>query len=97
MNGSEATASTKPEGVGQARAVDEKSMAVISLFALSDVDAFCAFLRAVHVRVDDVTSDTVKATIVGAPSELHERRELAGYVATWNALNPGRQATLVDA
>jgi len=71
-------------------------MAVISLLDLSDVADFCAFLHAVHVRVDDVARARVKATIVNAPSELHERRELAGYVSTWNALNPGRQATLLD-
>ena len=70
-------------------------MALISLLDDSDLDDFCAFFRAVHVHVAAGTPSTVHASIPGAPSELHERRELAGYVATWNALNPGRQATLV--
>jgi hypothetical protein len=32
--------------------------------------------------------------VPGANSELHELRELSGYVVTWNALHPGQVATL---
>jgi hypothetical protein len=38
----------------------------------------------------------VHAHVPNASSELHERRELKGYVVTWNALNPGRTATVID-
>ena len=71
-------------------------MGLIALTAAGDVTDFCAFLRTVHVRVDEVDGVQVRATIPGSPSELHERRELSGYVATWNALNPGRDAQIVD-
>lgn len=59
-----------------------------------DMDAFRAFLRVVHVAVVDVDETTVGASIPGAQTELHERRELTGYVVTWNALHPGQTATL---
>jgi hypothetical protein len=53
-----------------------------------DIDRFCDFLRAVQVRVDAVDELIVTASLPGAPSDLHERREIDGYVRTWNALNP---------
>jgi hypothetical protein len=60
-------------------------------------DALRHFLRAVHVdarRTGDPS--LVAATVPGAPTPTHERRELQGYLATWNALNPGKDASLVD-
>jgi hypothetical protein len=66
----------------------------ISLHCQADADDFCAFLRAVHVAVLNAEGTTVTASVPGANSELHERRELSGYVVTWNALHPGRAATL---
>jgi hypothetical protein len=66
----------------------------ISLRSKADTDAFCAFLRAVHVAVVATEGRTVTATVPGANSALHERRELNGYVVTWNALHPGQAATL---
>lgn len=53
-----------------------------------DVHRFCDFLRAVHVRIDGIDGAVVTASLPGAPSDLHERREIGGYVTTWNALNP---------
>lgn len=70
-------------------------MLLISLPDPAAVDAFCTFLRQVHVRVEDVDGATVRASVPGAQSDLHERREIHGYVVTWNALNPGRAATVV--
>ena len=75
---------------------DGEGMPPISLVDEAAAEAFCAFLRKVHVQVDDVRGATVFASVPGAHSELHERRELDGYVVTWNALNPGREATLGD-
>ena len=69
-------------------------MLTISLRCEADTDDFCAFLRAVHVAVLKAEGSTVTASVPGANSELHERRELSGYVVTWNALHPGQVATL---
>jgi hypothetical protein len=66
----------------------------VLLANLEDVAAFCDFLHKVRVEVVDTDGMTVRAQLPNAPSPLHERRELAGYVVTWNALNPGRQAEL---
>jgi hypothetical protein len=60
-------------------------------------DALRDFLRA--VRVDATRTDdphVLEATVPGSPTPTHERRELQGYLATWNALNPGKHAQLVD-
>jgi hypothetical protein len=69
-------------------------MLTMRLAGPEDADAFCAFLRDVHVRVDAVDGATVRASTVAAPTAMHERNELLGYVATWNALNPGRHVTV---
>ena len=69
-------------------------MLTISLRCQADTDDFCAFLRAVHVAVLNAEGTTVTASVPGANSELHERRELSGYVVTWNALHPGHVATV---
>lgn len=69
----------------------------LRLASLPDLERFCAFLRDVQVRVHDAQADGVLASIPGAMSPLHERRELLGYVATWNALNPAAHVELDDA
>ena len=66
----------------------------ISLRTERDLDEFCSFLRAVHVAVVETDGRTVIASVPGANSDLHERRELTGYVVTWNALHPAQIATL---
>jgi hypothetical protein len=60
----------------------------------ADVEALLDFLSAVHVRVLDVDGCVISVALPGAPSPNHEYRELAGYVTTWNALNPDRRANL---
>ena len=60
----------------------------LRLLRPDDADRFCDFLRAVQVSVDAIEGEVVLASLPGAPSELHERREIAGYITTWNALNP---------
>lgn len=70
-------------------------MHLISVMDEAAVGPLCEFLRRVNVRVEDVKGETVSASIPGAHSDLHERRELDGYVVTWNALNPGLEATLL--
>lgn len=62
----------------------------------ADVERFCDFLRAVHVRVEQIEGALVSASVPGAPSAMHERREMSGYVTTWNALNPGSVVELED-
>lgn len=61
---------------------------------LSDV---CAFFRRVHVDARERGDGLLTVEIPGAPSALHEWREITGYVATWNALNPGAAVELLDA
>lgn len=70
-------------------------MHVITVNDDASVRALCEFLRKVHVQVVEVRGLEVCACVPGAPSDLHERRELVGYVVTWNALNPGREAILL--
>jgi hypothetical protein len=52
------------------------------------------FLRDAHVRVDDAAELELAVSIPGAASPQHERREIDGYVRTWNALNPTCLVTL---
>jgi len=61
-----------------------------------DIERFCEFLRAVHVLVHEIEGAIVSASVPGAPSALHERREMSGYVTTWNALNPGSVVELAE-
>jgi hypothetical protein len=61
-----------------------------------DLDRVCAFLRSVQLRVDPQDDGTITASAPGARTPLHERREISGYVTTWNALNPGCPVRLVE-
>ena len=58
------------------------------------LDRFCDFLRAVQVEVHESSAAGVLASVPGALSDQHERRELSGYVTTWNALNPAAHVEL---
>lgn len=62
----------------------------------ADLDRVCAFLREVHLHVEENEDGTITATAPSAPTPLHERREIDGYVTTWNALNPARPVRLVE-
>ena len=70
-------------------------MYLLRLSEPADLARLCEFLRSAHVRADAATDDTVSASMPGAPTPLHERREIMGYVTTWNALNPGSVVELV--
>jgi hypothetical protein len=63
----------------------------------SHLDRVCTFLRSVHLHVQENEDGTITAAAPGAPSPLHERREIHGYVTTWNALNPASPIKLVEA
>ena len=76
---------------------DAARVYVLRLSDPNDLDRVCAFLRSVHLRVDENEDGTITVTAPGAPSALHERREVGGYVTTWNALNPASPITLVEA
>jgi hypothetical protein len=60
----------------------------LRIFRPDDVNRFCDFLRAVQVQVEGIEGAVVTASLPGAPTDLHERREIDGYITTWNALNP---------
>jgi hypothetical protein len=62
----------------------------------NDLDRVCVFLRSVHLHVQLNEDGTITATAPGAQTPEHERREVSGYVTTWNALNPARPVTLVE-
>ncbi len=67
---------------------DAARVYVLRLSHPNDLDRACAFLRSVqlHARVNE--DGTITVTAPGARTPLHERREIGGYVTTWNALNP---------
>lgn len=71
-------------------------MYVLHLAHPNDVDRVCVFLRSVQLHVAVNEDGTITVTAPGAPTGLHERREVNGYVTTWNALNPTRPVTLVE-
>jgi hypothetical protein len=62
----------------------------------NDLDRVCVFLRSVQLHVQENEDGTITTTAPGARSPLHERREINGYVTTWNALNPTCPIRLVD-
>jgi hypothetical protein len=53
------------------------------------------FFRRVHVAVRIQEDGTIRASIPGALTPSHGRRVIAGYVATWNALNPASPLEMV--
>jgi hypothetical protein len=61
-----------------------------------DLARVCEFFRRVHVDARPRPDGTVSVAVPGAASPLHERRELTGYITTWNALNPGSSLELVE-
>jgi hypothetical protein len=69
---------------------------LLHVFCPKDLDRVCVFLRSVHLHVEENTDGTIIATAPGAPTPLHERREVNGYVTTWNALNPSSPIRLVE-
>jgi len=72
------------QGVYLLRAVDPKVL-----------ERVCELLRSTHVVVRDEGNGTVSVRVPQARSPSHEQAELSGYVATWNALNPGSPVELV--
>ena len=72
-------------------------MYVLRLAHPTDLDRVCAFLRSVRLHVGVNEDGTITVTAPGARTPLHERREIGGYVTTWNALNPGSPIGLSEA
>ena len=75
---------------------DGRCVYLLHLSHPEDLDRVCAFLRSVHLAVQENADGTLSATAPGAQTTLHERREISGYVTTWNALNPSRPITMAD-
>ena len=71
-------------------------MHLLHLAHSEDLDRVCLFLRSVQVAVQQNADGTLSATAPGARTPLHERREIGGYVSTWNALNPSSPITMVE-
>jgi hypothetical protein len=74
---------------------DEEAMLSIRLTHFEDLERFCDFLRAAQVHTETGPDGIVKVSLTGAPTPQHARRELTGYVRTWNALNPGHHGEVV--
>ena len=71
-------------------------MFVLRVTHPNDLDRVCLFLRSVHIHVQTNEDGTITASAPGAPTPEHERREVSGYVTTWNALNPASAVALVE-
>lgn len=71
-------------------------MFVLHVSRPDDVDRVCRFLRSVQLHVQENEDGTITASAPGARTPLHERREIGGYVTTWNALNPASPIRLVE-
>ena len=76
---------------------DAARVYVLQVSHPNDRDRVCAFLRSVQLCVAVNEDGTVTVTAPGARSPLHERREIDGYVTTWNALNPASPIGLSEA
>jgi hypothetical protein len=61
-----------------------------------DLDRVRMFLRSVQLDVQVNEDGTITATAPGARTPLHERREISGYVTTWNALNPSSPIRMAE-
>jgi hypothetical protein len=75
---------------------DAAGVYLLHLTHLDDFDRVCDFLRSVQLVVRDNGNGTITVNAPGAPTPLHERREINGYVTTWNALNPAHPIRLVQ-
>jgi hypothetical protein len=61
-----------------------------------DLAPFTEYMRKVDVRVLSDENRFVSLALMKKPvTRLHEERELAGYINTWNAINPARQVTVI--
>ena len=68
----------------------------LQLSCPEDLDRVCRFLRNAQLAVQENADGTLSATAPGARTPLHERREIGGYVTTWNALNPSSPITMAE-
>jgi MOSC domain-containing protein YiiM len=55
-----------------------------------------SYLEAAECRVRRVGNGTLDVTIPHAPSAEQAEREVAIYLKTWQAMNPGSYARVVD-
>jgi hypothetical protein len=61
-----------------------------------DLAPFTEFMRNVEVRaLSDESRFVSLALLKKQVTRLHEERELAGYISTWNAINPSRRVTII--
>jgi hypothetical protein len=75
----------------------EVDVCLLRLAEPKDLELFREFLTSRRIRVRVERDGNVRAGVPGARTPLHERREVAGCVATWNALNPASPVELVKA
>jgi hypothetical protein len=75
---------------------DETRMHLLRCSSPCDLQPVVDFLRTVHVEAHREAGGAVSVSVPGALSELHERREISGYLTTWNVLNPQSPIELID-
>jgi hypothetical protein len=68
---------------------------LVRLTRPEDVPLFCDYMRNAHVDAVPAVGVVVNVNLVGAPTRLHEERELRAHLRTWNELNPGRAARVL--
>lgn len=67
---------------------DQEWVYLLRITDSQDLERVRDFLTNAHVSVRDHDDGVIRVSIAGAPTPAHERREITGYVTTWNALNP---------
>jgi hypothetical protein len=75
--------------------LDGEGMYLLQFRDPNDLEDIRRFLRRHHVRVLAAAGVEANVSVPGSLTPTHERRELAGCVASWNALNPERPIELV--
>jgi hypothetical protein len=73
---------------------DGRDVYLLRIAKPDDLEHVREFLRTRRVRLR-VVEGKVRVESPAARTPLHERRELIGCVAAWNALNPGSPVELV--
>ena len=70
-------------------------MCLLHVAEPSQLERVCDFFRRANVAVRIEEGGAIRASIPGALTPAHGRREIAGYVATWNALNPASPLEMI--
>lgn len=79
-----------------AAARDARGVYLLRAAKPKDLEHVREFLRSHQIRLRAEKDGTVRVSVPGARTPSHERRELAGCITTWNALNPASLIELAE-